>query len=195
VKPPGPSDYELLRAVYRRLDKEGLLADHPGLTRRAVDEFFRRVARAMGLEHAKERRGPRSLVLYTDGGSWGNPGPAGFGVVLKDPRGGVVAEDSGFIGRATSNQAEYRGLARGLELAREHGAQDLLVRSDSQLLVSQLTGRYRVKSRKLLPLFLEVRRLLEGFRSWRAEYVPREANAEADLLARKAIERHRDEAP
>ncbi len=186
------SDYDLLRAVYQRLDKDGLLAKHPGLTRRRLDEFFKKWAGMVGDRGSNVRLSRRLTILHTDGGSKGNPGPAGYGVVLLDGSRRVMAQESGFIGRATSNQAEYRGLLRGLELARERGADNLLIRSDSLLLVSQLNGRYKVKSQRLLPLFLHARRLLDTFRSWRVEHVPREANVLADRLASEAIREHKD---
>ena len=132
---------------------------------------------------------PGRVVLCTDGGSRGNPGPAGFGVVLTDESGRVFAETGEFIGRATNNEAEYAGLVKGLEMAREAGASEVVVRSDSQLLVRQLNGEYKVKSRGLMPFFLRAKALLESLASWRAEYVPREQNVHADRLANRAMDR------
>ena len=129
----------------------------------------------------------KKLILYTDGGSRGNPGPAGFGAVLTDAAGRVVRKGSGFIGRATNNEAEYRGLIAGLEMARDHDEVDLLVRCDSELLVRQITGAYRVRSARLRPLFERARRMLEGFARWRAEHIRREYNSVADALADQAI--------
>ena len=129
------------------------------------------------------------LILCTDGGSRGNPGPAGFGAVLLDDSGRVVRELSEFIGRATCNEAEYRALIAALQAARELGARDVLIRADSQLLVRQINGEYKVKSRTLMPLVLRVRELLQKFASWKAQHVPREMNSRADALANEAVDR------
>jgi ribonuclease HI len=203
---PPPSDRELLRSIYRRLDLEGLLEDHPGLTREKVVDLFRRLSAPQepGGKTPLARRGagapacddkgsrppkPGRLILCTDGGSRGNPGPAGYGAVLLDDSGRVVRELSEFIGHATCNEAEYRALIAALQAARELGARDLLIRADSQLLVRQLRGQYKVRSRSLMPLALRARRMLDQFASWKAQHVPREMNARADALANEAIDR------
>lgn len=192
MSPKKVPDLELLRSFYRRLDLEGVLADHPSLRREDLDEFFRRLSSLLPQADAPAGTPRRSrIVLYTDGGSRGNPGPAGCGVVLLDGSGKVLGELSEFIGRATSNEAEYHGLIRGLEAARAQGAGEVLVRADSNLMIRQINGQYRVKSRRLLPLFLRAKRLLETFQGWRAEHVPREQNAHADRLANDAMDRLR----
>jgi ribonuclease HI len=128
------------------------------------------------------------LTLCTDGGSRGNPGPAGYGAVLLDDSGRVVRELSEYIGRATCNEAEYRALIAALQAARELGAREVLIRADSQLLVRQLNGQYRIKSRTLMPLAVRARRLLAEFASCKIEHVPRERNSRADALANEAID-------
>jgi ribonuclease HI len=103
-------------------------------------------------------------ILYTDGGSRGNPGPAGAGVVLLDAQGQVPLHEAGyFLGAMTNNAAEYRGLIRGLGVAAELGVTHLDVRCDSELMVQQINGKYKVKSEKLRPLFERAVRLLGGF--------------------------------
>jgi ribonuclease HI len=201
-----PSDRELLRSIYRHLDLAGLLKDHPGLTQEKVVDFFRRLSalqepagktpparRGAGAPACDEKGGrppkPGRLILCTDGGSRGNPGPAGFGAVLLDDSGRVVRELSEFIGQATCNEAEYRALIAALQAARELGARDLLIRTDSQLLVRQLNGQYKVRSRSLMPLALRARRMLDQFASWKAQHVPRAMNARADALANEAMDR------
>ena len=129
-----------------------------------------------------------SLAIYIDGASRGNPGPAGIGIVLKDGGGRVVAEISEFIGRGTNNVAEYRALIRGLEEAATLGARQVIVRSDSELLVRQLTGEYKVKSPDLSPLHLEAHRLLKTFPKSAVERIPRGENAAADALANRALD-------
>jgi len=257
---PPPSDRELLRSIYRHLDLEGLLEDHPGLTQENIVDLFRRlsgpcgqdeenviprshaskkshserspsavspstVLRAVSLsngsgpngeeshtagaqqcrpcetlrcaqgdgktasERAAQEAAPGRLILCTDGGSRGNPGPAGFGAVLLDDSGHVVRELSEFIGQATCNEAEYRALIAALEAARVLGARAVLIRADSQLLVRQLNGQYKVKSRSLMPLVLRARQILQEFASWEAQHVPREMNSRADALANEAMDR------
>ena len=126
-------------------------------------------------------------VLYVDGASFGNPGPSGIGVVLtKD--GKVVVQRSEDIGWGTNNQAEYRALLAGLTEAIERGIDSLLVRSDSQLLVRQVTGEYKVKNAKLKPLMGEVLALLERLEQVSIEHVRRELNELADELAKAGAE-------
>ena len=134
------------------------------------------------------KSGGQPAIVYVDGGSRGNPGDAAFGVVVRDREGATLAEFGDYIGKATNNQAEYRGLLAALEWARRRGVQDLLVRADSELVVRQMTGRYRVKSTALQPLFHEARRLAAGFERFRIEHVRRDDNADADRLANLAMD-------
>ncbi len=129
-----------------------------------------------------------------DGGSRGNPGPASYGVVIRDPRGEVVAKLKKYIGRSTNNVAEYYGLIAALDYAQSHGIRALRVESDSELLVRQMQGRYKVKSAELRPLFERARKMAQTLRSFLVLHVYREFNTEADLLASRAIEDHRDDA-
>ena len=128
------------------------------------------------------------FVLYCDGASRGNPGPSSIGLVLYDSDGETVAEMGAAIGHTTNNVAEYRALAAGLEIAANHGVDDLLVRLDSQLLVRQATGVYRVKSPHLKPLHREVLRWADRFGRIVFEHVPRERNKVADALANEALD-------
>lgn len=134
----------------------------------------------------------RRHILYTDGASRGNPGPASIGAVLYlDGRDGLDAVEtvSEAIGRTTNNVAEYRAVVAGLEAARRHRVEELVLRSDSLLLVRQLQGSYRVKAAGLKPLFHRVRELLDGITRVTIEHVPREQNAMADALANAALDR------
>ena len=128
------------------------------------------------------------VVIHTDGGSRGNPGPAGYGVVVSDAYGCVLLERGGFIGRATNNEAEYQGLITGLRIARELGAAEITVRSDSQLIVRQINGDYKVRCARLRRLYDEAHSLLAGFNTWRVEHIPREQNDRADELAHRAMD-------
>ncbi len=131
---------------------------------------------------------PVDLVAYVDGGSRGNPGEAGFGIVLQKPSGEGVRKVQGYLGTGTNNVAEYRALLVALETALQMGCKRLKVFSDSQLVVSQIQGFYRVTAPHLVPLFEEVRRLIGSFSSFRISHIPREKNGEADRLANAAID-------
>lgn len=128
------------------------------------------------------------LIAYTDGAARGNPGPAGIGVQVVDFGGAVLAEVARGIGVATNNVAEYTAVIEALERCLELGADDVLVRTDSQLLVEQLAGRYRVKNARLLELNREVRERASRLTRVRYQHVPRERNREADRLANEGVD-------
>ena len=128
------------------------------------------------------------VVVHCDGAARGNPGPAGIGAVVLGPDGEVLAEVAEGIGVATNNVAEYRAAIAGLERARALGAHEVLLRSDSKLLIEQLEGRYRVKNPTLVRLHGDVRALVKGFRRVRFEHVPRARNAHADRLANRGVD-------
>jgi ribonuclease HI len=128
------------------------------------------------------------IVAYIDGGSRGNPGPAGFGVRIERGNGTLVEEIAESIGIATNNVAEYRGLLAALEWARRQGERELLVRSDSQLLVEQMRGVYKVRNPGLQPLHARARLLANEIGRVSFEHVPRERNARADRLANLAMD-------
>src|SRR6266403_217411 len=123
-----------------------------------------------------------------DGGSRGNPGPASYGVVIRDPRGQVVAKLKKYIGRSTNNVAEYYGLIAALDYAQQHAIRALRVESDSELLVRQMLGPYKVKSPELRPLFERAKKMAQAFDSFNIGHVYREQNAEADALANEALD-------
>jgi len=128
------------------------------------------------------------LTAYIDGGSRGNPGPAGYGVRVEDEHGRPVAELSRALGVATNNVAEYRALVAALTWAASRGCRSLRIRSDSELLVRQMRGEYRVRNAGLQPLFMEARRLVDRLGRVRFEHIPRELNTEADGLANRAMD-------
>lgn len=128
------------------------------------------------------------LVIYTDGGCRHNPGPAAIGVLIQDTSGATVRTISHYIGHGTNNQAEYRAVIAGLKEAQVLGATSVEVRSDSQLIVEQLNGRYKVKDAVLKPLFLEACNLSRLFQNFRIGYIPRTMNREADRLANQALD-------
>lgn len=123
------------------------------------------------------------ITAYIDGGARGNPGPAGYGVRIEDAAGGAIAELHGGLGVATNNVAEYNGLLAALRWAVEHGERDVLVRADSELLVKQMRGEYKVKHPGLQPLYVRARLLVMELGKVRFEHVRRELNKEADRLS------------
>ena len=129
------------------------------------------------------------IVAYIDGGARGNPGPAGYGVRVEDEMGALITEFSGFLGSATNNVAEYNGLLAALRYAREHGHRKVRIKSDSELLVKQMRGEYRVKNRALQDLFLDASRHARRIRRVTYTAVRREHNELADSLVNEALDR------
>ena len=123
-----------------------------------------------------------------DGAARGNPGPASYGVVIRDGQGELVAKLKKYIGRMTNNVAEYYGLIAALDYAESHGIRALRVESDSELMVKQMQGQYKVKSEDLRPLFERAKKMSLGFESFRIDHVYREQNREADALANEALD-------
>jgi ribonuclease HI len=123
-----------------------------------------------------------------DGGSRGNPGPAAYGVYIRDPKGEPVARLKKYIGRMTNNVAEYYGLIAALDYVEAHGIRALRIESDSELLVKQMKGLYKVRSPELAPLYERARKMASALDSFRIDHVYREQNREADALANQAMD-------
>lgn len=128
------------------------------------------------------------MTINTDGGARGNPGPAGIGAVIKNGQGLIVAEKKAYIGETTNNQAEYKALLLGLSAAKAMGGSKILVNMDSELIVRQMQGRYKIKDPGLKLLAAEVMKLREEFESVEFRHVPRAQNADADKLVNQAID-------
>jgi probable phosphoglycerate mutase len=134
-------------------------------------------------------RAGQRVIVEADGGSRGNPGPAGFGAVVLDAdTGRVLAERHGSLGATTNNVAEYTGLVEGLAAAADLGAADVTVRMDSRLVVEQMSGRWRIRHDGLRPLAARAAALLTRFRDVEFEWIPRERNQHADALANQAMD-------
>ncbi len=148
------------------------------------------VHRGSGLfgEPEPERKQQASFQANVDGGSRGNPGPAAYGVVIRDGRGEIVARLKKYIGQNTNNVAEYFGLIAALDYAQIHGVRALRVESDSELLVKQMRGQYKVKSEDLKPLFERAKKMSATLDSFRIDHVYREQNREADALVNQALD-------
>ena len=128
------------------------------------------------------------LTVNVDGGARGNPGPAAIGVVVRDEAGAILEEHGERIGRATNNVAEYRALLRGVELAAAHGGTELDLVGDSELVVKQMKGQYKVKDATMRELNAEVKAALRPFESWSISHVRRAENADADRLVNQALD-------
>jgi len=134
---------------------------------------------------------PTTTAAYRmniDGGSRGNPGPAAYGVLIREARGEVVAKLKKYIGRFSNNVAEYYGLIAAMDYAQSHGVRAIRIESDSELLVKQMRGLYRVKSADLQPLYERAQKMSKAFDSFRIDHVYREQNREADALANEALD-------
>ena len=131
---------------------------------------------------------PRKLVVNVDGGSRGNPGPAAIAAVVSTPDGEVLEQRGERIGEATNNVAEYRALLLGIERARELGADEVELVGDSELVVRQVKGEYKVKDQGLKPLHQEALQALRDFEGWSIRHVRREDNEAADLLVNETLD-------
>jgi ribonuclease HI len=128
------------------------------------------------------------LVVNVDGGARGNPGPAAIAAIVREPSGETIESRGETIGRATNNVAEYRALLLGIELAAARGASEVELVGDSELIVRQVKGEYKVKDATMKELHAEVKRALAGFDGWSIRHVRREHNADADRLVNEALD-------
>jgi probable phosphoglycerate mutase len=132
------------------------------------------------------------LTVFADGGSRGNPGPAASGAVVMDDAGTVLREIGTYLGVTTNNVAEWTGLITGLEAALELGANDIVIRLDSELVIKQLTGVYRVKHPNMIPLHAKAKALLRRFAHVDVAHVPRRRNAAADAVVNAVLDAQAD---
>ncbi|GAF75640.1 unnamed protein product, partial [marine sediment metagenome] len=132
------------------------------------------------------------IIVYIDGGSRGNPGPAAAAFILTDSAGTQLQAKAFFLGRTTNNVAEYTAICKALEAAKQIGAKQLTVFSDSELLVKQINGQYKVKSEQIRPLFQQSVNALGEFENWKVQHITREENADADKLVNQALNLEQD---
>jgi ribonuclease HI len=191
------TDPQLLRLIRQHLDLEGLLAAHPEVRRADVEALWSR----LGLDPPPPRVAPRQPELFRpaspasrivvarcDGAARGNPGPAAIGIVLQEPSGKTLARIGECVGHATNNVAEYSAVIRAVEEAVALGATELRLLLDSELLVQQLRGAYKVRAPHLRPLHQRALGLLQQLEQWSVRHVPRHENAAADRLANQALD-------
>ena len=197
---------DFLAALEEKLPDKALAALFPDLEVREARRLLRGAVAELTGENSPEdspsakiaaRKPPPSsppkkaaekFALYTDGASRGNPGEAGAGLVILDEEGNEIIARSFYLGQCSNNVAEYRALIAGLRAALELGCQQLDIFMDSQLIIRQVQGRYKVKNAGLKPLFAEVRQLLAKLASFTINHVPRSENRRADELANRGID-------
>jgi ribonuclease HI len=164
---------------------------HARFSRAGVD-YTRLMASAGNLFSGPDSEKSGWITAFCDGGSRGNPGPAGFGVFIQDENGAKVAELSEFLGKKTNNFAEYSALLAALDYALAYGHMQLKAVADSELMVKQIKGQYRVNSPELRPLYEEARRRIARLEGFQIQHVLREKNRRADQLANEAMDRGTD---
>ena len=199
MKKDGISDHEILTLIHKNIDMEKLKNQNKAITKKRIDELIQKlkeyvkkddlpVSGKAGKDASTINKQFDFLIVNVDGASKGNPGEAGIGVAVFDNDLNIVHESCEYIGAATNNVAEYKALILGAKLAVKFNARNTLFKSDSELMVKQILGKYRVKNVHLKSLYSEVQSLLGKLPEWEIKHVPREENTEADLLANKGVE-------
>jgi len=200
MKKDGISDHEILTLIHKNIDMEELKDQDKTITKKRIDQLLQKLKEYvkrddLSISSKAEKNASTInkqfdfLIVNVDGASKGNPGEAGIGVAVFDKDLNVVWEVCEHIGVATNNIAEYKALILGAKLAIKFNAKNTLFKSDSELLVKQIMGEYKVRSPQLMCLFTEVQSLLGKLPEWKIKHVPREENREADLLANKGVEK------
>lgn len=211
MKKDSISDHELLALIHKNIDVKKLKKQNETITKTRIDKLFQdlrihvkesKLSLSTGSEE-KDVSGNKQfdtltrqakpfgriwLVVNVDGASRGNPGKAGIGVAIFDKNSKLIKECSEYIGTATNNVAEYKALILGVKEAIKCGAQEILFRTDSELLAKQIMGEYKVRNTQLMYLFTEVQGLLKKLPKWKIKHIPRVENKEADMLANKGID-------
>jgi ribonuclease HI len=193
------SDHELLSLVQKSIDMEILKNKNKTITKKRVDKLFQDLkvhVKNDDLTTSDKEKADDSninkeidlIVVNADGASRGNPGKSGIGVAIFDKDSNLINEAYDYLGVATNNIAEYKALILGIKLSMEYNAKKILFKSDSELMVKQIKGEYKVKNPQLKLLFAEVQDLLKKLPNWKIMHVRREENSEADLLANKGID-------
>ena len=180
-------EIEILRIIYKNLDFEKIEQDSPQLSKKVIENFFIQLSK----QFEEKENQFETIYLYSDGGSRGNPGKAAIGAVLLSEDNTVIEKICEFIGVTTNNVAEYTALIKGVERALFYGVKKLHIFVDSELIVKQVKGWYKVKNHKLIPLHRELKTLLEKFEKTEINHIARELNTEADRLVNKALDKHK----
>lgn len=178
----------VMKELERELWARAREADEPVDPRTKATKPEKKPAKKKAARKGSKKFGGLSLIAYADGGSRGNPGKAACAALVCDAEGAELLRRAKLIGKATNNVAEYQGVLLALGLCRQLGASDVTLRLDSELVVRQLEGRYRVKHADLAPLYEGARELAKHFKSLHVEHVPRNENKVADALVNAALD-------
>ncbi|MDP6925199.1 MAG: ribonuclease HI family protein [Candidatus Scalindua sp.] len=193
------SDHELLVLIHKGIDMGKLKEQDKSITKKRVDKLFQdlknyvkkddfTVPEKKITDSSSIKKEADLIVVNVDGASKGNPGESGIGVAIFDKDSNLINEACDYLGVATNNIAEYKALILGIKLSTKYNAKRVLFKADSELMVKQIKGEYRVKNTQLKLLFAEAQRLLKELPNWKITHVPREENKEADLLANRGVE-------
>lgn len=197
------SPQKLVTLISKYLDKEKLMKENPSVTKEMIDAILQDIIFANQRKEPDDIHQPHhdtarhkqkdvtDLVIHTDGASRGNPGKAGIGVAIFDKNYHLLEELCKFIGESTNNVAEYQAMILAAQKAVAYNARKVTFKTDSELLVRQLNGAYRVKSQNILPLYHELTILLGKIPEWKIQHVRREGNVCADALANQGIDSSR----
>ena len=192
--------HELVLLISKYLDTEKLIKENPSVSKEMVDALFQEILKTKKVKAPVDtclilrdipkrvQKGFGELIIHTDGASRGNPGKAGIGVAIFDENYHLVEEVCRFIGESTNNVAEYQAMILAARKAIAYHAKKVVFKTDSELLVRQLNGVYRVKSPNILSLYNELMKLLNKISKWEIQHVRREENVIADNLANRGID-------
>lgn len=181
---------ELLRYLAETLSFAKALERFPSLSNEKLKSLLLEASELFEEVQAKEKPTSEKLTFYIDGASRGNPGKAAIGVVVMNGSGHVIGEMKRYIGETTNNMAEYQALIEALTEGTRLGGKVVHVFSDSELMVRQINGIYKVKDSKLIDLYKESKRLISGFSDFKIDHITRDKNARADSLANEALDNH-----
>ena len=194
------SPQKLVTLISKYLDKEKLMKENPSVTKEMIDALLQDIFMAKQGKELEDIHQPHhdtarhkqknvtDLIIHTDGASRGNPGKAGIGVAIFDKNYHLLEELCKYIGESTNNVAEYQAMILAAQRAVAYNARRVTFKTDSELLVRQLNGAYRVKSQNILPLYHELTILLGKIPEWKIQHVRREENVCADALANQGID-------
>lgn len=181
---------EILQSLAETLSFAKTLQHFPGLTHKKIEELLLEASASFEKAPSKIGLNTDKLTFYIDGASRGNPGKAAIGVVIMNGDGHPIDEIKRYIGETTNNMAEYQALIEALTEGKRLKGREIHVFSDSELLVRQINGVYKVKDSKLLDLYKEAKRLISGFKEFKIDHIVREKNSQADSLANQALDNH-----
>lgn len=181
---------EILKYLAETLSFAKTLERFPSLTNDKLKSLLLEASSLFKEAHPKTHPAIDRLTFYIDGASRGNPGKAAIGVVIMNGKGDVIDELKRYIGETTNNMAEYQALLEALTEGRRLGGKEVQVFSDSELMVRQINGVYKVKDGKLLDLYKEAKKLISGFRHFKIDHVTRDKNSRADALANEVLDNH-----